>query len=205
MNVGKLKALENTFLNIYPEGFESEDMIKEAKKHKVDQVSEYWLKVCKPNNLNKGIEVIPDIIKFMTKSSMVSVFEKIKFRDIIKELTPDEKIIFVDSIKELLYGNEEDGFTNLVFLLKPYKLAKWTIISAFKAYFDMDYEVFMKPTTVKKIIKYLELEDMTYNATPSFCFYSQFRAYINELKKHVDKKLSPNNPAFTGFLMFSIE
>ncbi|MBI9009011.1 MAG: hypothetical protein JEZ05_03185 [Tenericutes bacterium] len=200
MNVKKLLTLENEFLSVHPEGFASPDMLKIAKKHNVNKLSQFVKEIC-----SKGLVVIPDIVKIITKSSMVSVFEKMRFRDLIKELSEEEKLLLVRAIYENIHGEEEEGFNELVHLLKPYKLAKWTIISAFRAYYYLDVDVFMKPITIKKIIAFLELSGLNYNATPNYYFYFVYRNYINEMKELVNKSLSPNNPAFSGFLMMSID
>jgi hypothetical protein len=205
INIEKLKTLENEFLSIYPEGFASKDMIKLGKKHNVGKVSEYVIETCKNENLNLGLDIIPDLVKIVTKSSMVSVFEKMRFRDLIRELSEEEKLLLVNAIQENIYGDEEAGFNELVFLLKPYKLAKWTIISAFRAYYYLEFDVFMKPTTIKKIVSFLEIYDIKYTPTPNYYFYTKYRDYINEMKNAVSKSLSPNNPAFSGFLMMAID
>lgn len=205
MNLDKLKTLENEFLGIYPEGFASEDMIRAGKKHNVGKVSQYVKDTCSKENLSRGLEIVPEIVKIITKSSMVSVFEKMRFRDLVKAFSEEEKLLLINAISENIYGDEEAGFNELVYLLKPYKLAKWTIISCFRAYYNLDYDVFMKPTTVKKIVNFFELEGITYNATPNFYFYFVYRDYINKMKQEVDKNLRPSNPAFSGFLMMSID
>lgn len=205
MNLNKLKILEGEFLGIYPQGFSSEDMIRIGKKHNVGKVSCYVQEVCSKENLSKGISIIPEISKIITKSSMISVFEKMKFRDLVKEFSEEEKHLLINAIYENIHGDEESGFNELVYLLKPYKLAKWTIISSFRAYYNLEYDVFMKPTTVKKILNYLELEGISYNATPNYYFYFVYREYINEMKMKVDLTLRPSNPAFSGFLMMSID
>jgi hypothetical protein len=205
MNINKLKNLESAFLSIYPEGFESEDMLKVRKKHNINKLSNYVREVCSKENLSKGTDTVPDLVKIITKSSMVSVFEKMRFRDLIKEFSEEEKSLLVNAIYENIHGNEAGGFNEMVYLLKPYKLAKWTIITAFRAYYNLDYDVFMKPTTVKKIIRYLELNNIQYDTTPNYLLYSEYRNYFNEMKQSVDKSLSPNNPAFSGFLMMMID
>ncbi len=136
---------------------------------------------------------------------MVSVFEKMRFRDLAHEFSSYEKMEFVDGVFELLYGNEKKGFYMLISLLKPYKLAKWPIISVFRAYKNPKRDVFMKPTTVKKILKHLDIDDIKYESLPNYAFYKKYRTYINKMKKEVDKSLSPNNPAFSGFLMVTIK
>lgn len=205
MNKQKLKYLEEKFLSIYPEGFQSEDMIAVGKKHNVGKLSEYVTKVCQIDYLNRGNIILEDLIKIITKSSMVSVFEKMRFRDTAREFSSEEKALFVYAIKALIHGDEREGFNTLIYLLIPYKLAKWTIITAFRAYYNLDYDVFVKPTTVKKIIKYLELNDVVYQPLPDYDIYVKYRNDINNMKRLVSKSLSPNNPAFSGFLMMMID
>lgn len=205
MNKGRLLFLENKFLSAYPQGFQAEEMIKVGKKHNVRKIEKFVHETCSENNLNKGIYIIEDIIKIVTKSSMVSVFEKMKFKDLIREFDNNEKLQFIDAVYENIHGDEEEGFKQLVNILSPYKLAKWPLISVFRAYYNLNYDVFMKPTTVKKIISFLELNEITYNSTPTYSFYVKYREYINLMKSEVDKSLSPNNPAFSGFLMITIE
>lgn len=76
---------------------------------------------------------------------------------------------------------------------------------SFLAYYRPDYDVFLKPTTVKNVIATFELEGLKYNPTPSYDFYKTYRQAINEMKKIVDSSLSPNNPSFSGFLMTAMD
>jgi hypothetical protein len=62
----------------------------------------------------------------------------------------------------------------------------------------------VKPTTAKGIIRKLELDHLIYNPRPSWAFYEAYRETINEMKTRVHPSLSPNNAAFTGFLMMSL-
>ena len=155
-------------------------------------------------NIKLGLSSYNDIIKVVGKSSMVSVFEKMKFRDLAKELDDTDKHFLLESIYELLHGNEELGFNMMISLLEPYKLAKWPILTVWRAYWNIEYDVFIKPTTVKKIIKYLELENIEYSPKATYEFYKKYRTSLNELKAYVDPSLKPNNPAFSGFLMMTI-
>ncbi len=204
MNINKLIRLESDFLHRYPQGFNDEEMQKAKKKHKVSKVSEYLKKVCSKENMKLGLSAYDDIIKVVSRSSMVSVFEKMGFRDLAKEFDNTEKYFLLESVYELIHGNEEKGFNMMISLLEPYKLAKWPIITVWRAYWNLDYDVFVKPTTVKKVISYLELEDIKYTPKVNYEFYVKYRIYINELKKHIDMSLKPNNPAFSGFLMMTI-
>lgn len=205
MNNKTLYMLEDKFVSVYVDGFQSEELKKIGKKHNIGKLVEYTREVCSFNNLERGLMVLPNVVKIVTKSSMVSVFEKMRFRDDFKGFQEEEKAMFLYGLTEWLHGDEKTGFETLVSLLKPYKLAKWTIITAFKTYFNPEFDVFIKPTTVKKIIRVLELDDMKYTPTPNYAFYKQYRTYLNEMKTLVDKRLSPNNPAFSGFLMMAME
>lgn len=204
MNKQKLKEIEHEFLLQYPDGFETPELKEMGKKHKLDKQITYIHKVCSREYLNQGLSIFYDVMKVVTNSSMVSVFEKVKFRDFTKEIDDHEKHELLGSIFELIHGNEEEGFGRLVSLLSFYKLAKWPLISVWLAYYDVNYQVFIKPTTVKKIIKHLEPKEITYSSKPTYEFYSKYREFINALKKQVDDRLKVNNPAFSAIFMMTI-
>ena len=86
-----------------------------------------------------------------------------------------------------------------------YKIAKWAIVSAVPFYFSPRREVFVKPTTAKGILAFLEVDDLHYNATPSWEFYNGYRHLVTEIKKQDSPSLSPTNAALTGFLMMSLK
>ena len=206
MNLDKLKRLELDFLHQYPEGFYGEDMKKIAKKHNLSKHVEYIHKVCSEENFKKGIKIFNDVAKVVQKSSMVSVFEKVKYRDMISDFDQHEKAMFLEAVYELIHGNEKSGFNQMIAVLTPYKLAKWPLVTVWRAYYYSAKDVFIKPTTVKKVITYLELEDIKYTPKVNYPFYRKYRTYLNKLKKNVEhKSLKPNNPAFSGFLMVTIK
>jgi len=148
--------------------------------------------------------VMHNLVQVISRASMVSVFEKPKFKAFANTLTPIESELYAHSLYQRLYGDEQAGFEGMLDLLKTYKMAKWTVISIVPLYFKPMDEVFIKPTTVKGIIKNLELKDLEYQPTPSWGFYALFRDVIEEMKTKVDPCLSPNNAAFTGFLMMTL-
>jgi len=49
------------------------------------------------------------------------------------------------------------------------------------------------------------LKNLQYKPAPTWAFYNEYRAEINEMKSKVDASLSPYNVAFTGFLMRSMQ
>lgn len=203
MNIDVLLEAEAGFFARYPGGFYNPEMVAIGKKHKVDKLEKQVRESFAKGNFSKPGFIVEEAAKLVSRSSMVSVFEKPKFRDFARSLTPKEKDQFADALYELLHGKQEQGFNQLVELLKKHKLAKWTLVSVFPAYYNLQKEVFVKPTTAKLIIDKLGL-DLKYNATPSWEFYRGYRKAINEMKTRVDESLSPNNPAFCGFLMMSL-
>ena len=99
--------------------------------------------------------------------------------------------------------NRKRGFGDVVDVLGEGKLARWSLVSVCPFYYRPTREVFVKPTTTKNVIRQFELENLTYQPRPSWAFYESYRAAIDEMKEHVDPVLSPNNAAFTGFLMIT--
>ena len=89
-------------------------------------------------------------------------------------------------------------------LLVAAKIARWSLISIGPVYFKPQREVFVKPTTAKKIIDHLELDHLTYKPRPSWEFYAGYRQALLEMKSQVNPSLTPNNAAFTGFLMMAL-
>jgi len=204
MNIERLKQVESEFLARYPEGFNSPEMKEIGKKHKMNKMVTLAQENFEEYKFDNPQFIIDKMIEIITKSSMVSLFEKPKFRDYVKSLEMDEKELLSDALREFLHGNERQGFETMVEILGQVKLAKWTLVTAFGAYYRPTKEIFVKPTTTKNIISYLELNDIIYKPRPTYDFYKKYRTYINKMKKQVDKSLSPSNAAFTGFLMFSM-
>lgn len=204
MNKKKLKEAERAFLMDYPLGFQTPEMIELSKKHKMDKYIAFARESFQPSAFMEIEDVAENMVKLVTRSSMVSLFEKPKFRDAVRGMSADHKGILVEGLRELLHGDEERGFNQLLDLLTSYKLAKWTLISVFRCYYYPDTDLLLKPTTVKNVIATYELEDMVYKPRPSYAFYEKYRKAIGEMKKEVDASLAPNTAAFSGFLMMTM-
>ncbi len=205
MNLKKLKEAEISFFDRYPEGFNHPEMVALGKKHKMDKMITFTQESFSKGNFKISDSIIETMVKVVSRSSMVSVFEKPKFRDFANALVFPDKKILVDGLEELLHGKEQQGFDLMIDVLKDGKLAKWSLITIFATYFRPQVEVFVKPTTVKGIIEHFELKSITYKPTPTWAFYEKYRSIINEMKSKVDKSIAPNNAAFSGFLMMSLE
>jgi hypothetical protein len=205
MNVERLKQAEAAFLARYPGGFDNPEMVAIAKKHKMDQMVAYTQESFDKENFRMPDLIVDRMVKVASRSSMVSVFEKPKFRDYVYALAPDRKRRLADGLFAVCYGNEQRGFEEMVEILADGKLAKWTLMTVCQAYFRPDFEIFIKPTTAKGVIQTFELENLQYKPRPSYPFYAQYRQAINQMKAQVDPALSPSNAAFSGFLMMSME
>lgn len=203
MNREKLKEAEKQFLERYPGGFEHPEMVMISKKHKPQKMKDLTRESFAREIFNDPEAVIENMIKVVTRSSMVSVFEKPKFRDYARMISIDEKALLSKGLYEVLYGDQRSGFEMMLEILAMGKLAKWTLMTIIPVYFRPHEEVYVKPTTARSVIKHFEIEDLKYNARPTWDFYARYRELIGEMKKEVSDKLSPDNAAFTGFLMLS--
>ena len=67
-------------------------------------------------------------------------------------------------------------------VLKIGKLAKWFLITICPTYFRPQFDVYVKPTTAKGVIEFFELESLQYKPTPTWAFYEEYRAIINDRK-----------------------
>lgn len=205
MNRTKLKEAEKTFFMQYPGGFANPEILKIAKKHKVEKMNRLaWESFAIDQFENPG-KIVDSMARVISQSSMVSLFEKPKFRDLVKALSDNEKELLSLGLKEFLHGDQEPGFEMMCGLLSKYKLAKWPLLTICPVYYRPGVEVFIKPTTVKGVIEYFELEGLKYSPSPTYDFYRAYREQINQMKIEIDPSLQNDNAAFCGFLMMYIQ
>jgi hypothetical protein len=205
MNRVKLKEAEERFLMRYPGGFSNLLMLEMAKKHKVEKMKKLAQESFAIEQFESPNEIVDSISKIVCQSSMVSLFEKPKFRDLVKAISNSEKERLSFGLKEFLHGDQKFGFKLMSDLLIEYKLAKWPLLTVCPIYYRPGVEVFIKPTTAKGVITYFELEGLKYSPNPTFEFYRAYREQINQMKKELDTSLQYDNAAFCGFLMMSME
>ena len=175
MNLEKLKDVEAEFLFHYPKGFEDEKFFPTMKKFNPSKLEEFTKESLKKESFSNPNLVVDAFFKIIQKSVLISLFDKLKFRDMLASLTSYEKDMLSIELYELLHGNKRNGFEGLVEFLAQYNLAKWTIISVVLYYNDRQKEYFIKPTTTKNVIKYFELQNLIYKPTPSFEFYNSYK------------------------------
>ena len=187
----------------YPGGFDHPELQAIAKKHKMASLVEFTQKAFSKKAFRDTGQICDDMVKVVSRSSMVSMFEKPKFRDFVKRLSLNEKQFLADALKKILHGKQQAGLEAMVDLLLTEKLAKWSLVTIIPAYYAPTEEVFVKPTTAKAIIQQLELSSLEYKPRPSWSFYDAYRTVVNEAKQQVNESFSTSNAAFTGFLMMS--
>lgn len=205
MNLIKLKQAEEVFFNRYPGGFENPEMAAHAKKHKMDKMIAFAQEGFVKRNFKLPELVNENMVKVVSGSSMVSLFEKPKFRDFARSLPPKDMKTLASGLENILHGKEQQGFETMLEVLQRGKLGKWSMMTICQNYFRPETKVFVKPTTAKGVIETFELENLQYKPTPSWAFYEEYRRVINEMKSKVDSSLSPYNAAFSGFLMMSMD
>jgi len=208
MNVTKLREAEALFMLRYPGGFQNEELQKViGKRHNVGRLSEFAATTLASKNFTKPGALLDDIVRIASRSSMVSMFEKPKFRDFVNGLARSDREFLVTGYQRLLHGNQdgnqEQGFNDVLDVLTEGKLAKWSLMTIHLYQLRPTREVFVKPTTTKNVIRQFELQDIEYRPRPSWSFYERYRSAIDDMKTHVSPNLSPSNAAFTGFLMMS--
>jgi hypothetical protein len=201
VNLDKLKEAESAFLFKYPGGFEHPDMQLIGKKHRMSKRLNQAQECFGKSKFRHPENICADMVKLINASSMISLFEKPKFRDLVKKLPDKQKRQLSNGLKNFLHDNQEKGFNAMLDILRTNKLSKWSLLTIIPNYYSPNKEVFVKPTTVKGIIKVFELENLIYKPQPSWEFYQAYRESILEMKDFVDGSLKPSNAAFSGFLM----
>jgi len=205
MNLKKLKQAETAFLARYPEGFADPALAAVVKKHNVGRLTDVARENLSRGHFNRPQHIAETLVKIVSRSSLVSVFEKPRFRDFVRSLNSHEKEYLAFAFEKRLFGrSKRAGFEEILGMLSHHRLAKWSIISVVPFYAAPTREAFVKPTTAKRIIAYLEVDDLHYSPTPSWEFYAGYRKLLDAVKKEVHPSLSPNYAALSGFLMNTV-
>ncbi|NND68351.1 MAG: hypothetical protein HKN19_12260 [Halioglobus sp.] len=206
MNKATLLQAEAQFLSRYPEGFADPGMESIRKKHDIDKIAQFAGESLVRERFNRPEFIVDAVHKIVSRSSMVSRFEKPRFRDFVKSLNSGEREALANAMELRLYGREKRrGFEELVGMLAPHGLAKWSVVSVVPFYFAPKKEAFVKPTTAKGIIEKLEVEGLTYKPQPTWAFYRGYLKLLGEIRKEVAPSLAVNYAALSGFLMSTLK
>lgn len=205
MNLRKLKEAEAAFLARFPKGFDDPGMEWVRKSHPVQRLAQFTRASVTEATLDQPRKFADTLFTIVSRSSMVSRFEKPLFRRFLESLDSRDKRRLADAFRKRLFGRRKrEGFEEIVELFGHHKLARWSLVSALPFYLAPTKEAFVKPSTAKRIVAYLDIEDLHYHARPDWAFYDGYRKLILEIKKQVSPSLTPNNAAATGFLMSSM-
>lgn len=203
----RLNRAQSNFFLEYPGGFNDPRIQAVVKKHRADKMTAMAREYFSPEACSNALVTADHMVKVVSRSSMVSLFEKPKFRDFVNRLNQDEKAYLVNALSQFLHGRtqaiQQAGFEALTDILRTEKLAKWSLLTIIPAYYWPTKEVFVKPTTAKNILRYFELDNPVYKPAPTWAFYKAYRRLINDGRRRVDKRLAPSNAAFSGFLMMA--
>ena len=101
MNVEKLMQAEVSFLHRFPNGFDDPGMEKIKKKHNVDKIAEFAHQNLTLANFNRPEFIVETVHKIVSRSSMVSRFEKPKFKNFVSCLNSHEKQALADIKKRV--------------------------------------------------------------------------------------------------------
>lgn len=205
MNLKKLKEAEASFFTFYPKGFEDEALLAIIKRHNTAKIGQSVREMFAPDRFARTEEICENFAKIVSKSSLISLFEKPKVRDMVKQLSMEQQDMLSIGLYEFLHGKKEKGFEILVDILSIYKLAKWSIVTLIPYYYARDKEFFIKPTTTKDIIKFFEIEGLTYKPRPTYEFYVRYTQILKEMKSQVSPLIGEDNAGFTGFLMMAMK
>ena len=134
MNKEKLKSAEAKFMQRYPGGFSHPEMLEIVKKHKVGKMIKLAQDSFAVGQFANAGHIADAMVKIVSQSSLVSVFEKPKFRDAVRSMNDAEKAHLSQGLKEFLHGDQAMGFSLLTGLLQEYKIAKWPVLTVFSKY-----------------------------------------------------------------------
>ena len=204
MNLERLKQAEAAFLRRYPGGFDNHEITAiRRKKHNVDKMVAFAQENFTKKSFKLPDQIAENMMKVVSRSSVLSVYEKPRFRNFASALSAKDRKILAHGLEELLHGREQIGFETILDLMRVQKLAKWPLMTICQTYYHPQRDVFVKPTTVKAIIEYFELTSLQYKPAPSWKFYDTYRSSLHEMKSKVNTSLAPTNLAFSWFLLLS--
>ncbi|MDX1808580.1 MAG: hypothetical protein R3331_03460 [Sulfurospirillaceae bacterium] len=205
MNIEKLKNAQAYFFALYPKGFKDEALQPIVKRHNTAKIGEKVKEMFAQDNFAQPELICENFTKIVSRSSLISVFEKPKVRDMIKGMGHEQKDMLSIGLYELIYGNKKAGFESLVDVLLMHGLAKWSIITLIPYYYAREKNFFIKPTTTKNVIKFFELKGLVYKPRPTYEFYVAYTKALKKMKSQLKSSISNDNAGFTGFLMMAMQ
>lgn len=197
----RYQYIDDLFLLKYPDGLEDEEYLNNAKRHRntfkvIEMCQNFDLEQLVLKDSYHQNLCIDFMIKIITMSSTVSVFEKVAFKNYLADKRVWDE--FLENLYLMLSDLNEQTFNNFVYTLmlkkheKNANPAKWPVITFILQMFYPNDEVFVKPTTIKKVILFLE-SGIVYKSIPNFQTYAEIRELILDFKKHSALAKNQNN------------
>jgi len=200
--------IDDLFLLHYSDGIKDEEFSNKGNRHiKNYQASEKAQTLDLEELLEENsysINYCCDFItKLVTMSTIISVFEKVAFKNYLS----DYKVrpLFLKSLYEVITNNNEETFNNFVYTLSLKKKeknsnpCKWPLITYLLVVFHPYDEVFIKPTTIKRILTIFD-SDISYTSTPNYETYHGIRSLLLDYKKHSSIAKKVDNFTLSGIL-----
>ena len=106
MNLKQLRRAERKFLSRYPGGFTHPDMVAVGRKHKMDRMIRMSQAAFGEDGFDRPGAVVDNLVKLVGTSSMVSMFEKPKFRSFANALNDMEKTLLADALQDAMDPRE---------------------------------------------------------------------------------------------------
>ena len=207
MNIDKLRQAECEFYLQYPLGMDDPEMIQILRKHKMVKMRQMAQSSFAPEQFADPAAIVQAMGKIVVASSLISVFDKPKFRDLVAAMTFADKTELAAGLKLMLYGDRIEraaGFEQMVNVLGRYKMASWSLVTVVPAYFDGQRDVCLKPNTVKAIIDFYELDGLVYRTRPDYAFYEAYRDELAAMRSQVPAYGNSELIAFSGMLFFAM-
>lgn len=205
MDLSRLRSEEKRFFAAFPGGFAGERMAPIVKKHDIGRVRRLVAEELGPEAFDQPLAALESLSRLYSRSTLVSVFEKTAFRNLLASLTAAEQASLARLYGELLHGDRPAAFDRLAAWLKPRKLAKWILLTSPLYYSDPHGELALKPTTAKGVIAAFDLPGLHYTPHAHWAFYRDYREAVLSLKAAAGPSLrSLDNGFFSGFLLFAL-
>ena len=118
----------------YPGGFNHPEVQAIGKKHRVTQMVALAQDEFARSRFKNPETFAEAMVKIASRSSLISMFEKPRFRDAVRTMAHSEKDILTAGLEDFLHGKRQRGFDAMTMTLAQWKLAKWSLITLIPNY-----------------------------------------------------------------------
>ncbi len=142
--------------------------------------------------LSRPQRFVDTLLTIVSRSSMVSRFEKPPFREFLDGLDSKDKRRLTEAFGKRLFGRKKrEGFAEIVDLLARYKLARWSLVSAICT--SISHPRRRLSSNLRRPERSLPFStSRSFNTTPrpSWAFYVGYRNLILDIEG--EGRLEPN-------------